>query len=498
MVTTTVETVVVGAGIAGLAYAHARGADADLVVLEHAGRAGGLIETQRLPDDVAGGPAHVELGPEALQGNAPETLALLQELGLAPLPAAGNAKHRFLLTEGDRLEPAPLSPGAFLKTPMLSWRGKLRALSEPFRARERALDGSIADFVRHRLGHEVLDVMVDPMVGGVYAGDPSQLSLRAAFPKLYDAVEQHGGLFRGLAAGARKRKAARRAAAETPGEVAGESSGGSADRSSGGSADMSAGASSAAVAAAGPAGAALFSVMGGLERLVDELAAALGSRLHLHTSVAEVTRTSDGQFELLDAEGGRWRAARCVMATPVASAARLLDSVCSEAARELSTMERETVLSLAHLWRREDIGHPLDGFGYLVAARLGRQHLGTLFSSSVFPSRCPAGFVLLRTLLGGARRPDLAELPDEALVSLMESELSQPLDLAPGAAPVWTGLKRWRAVLPRYDLGHPARTEQLESALAATPGLHVIGNHRRGISVNALIESSRALASEHG
>jgi oxygen-dependent protoporphyrinogen oxidase len=164
-----VDTIVVGAGMAGLVYAHARGPDADLLVLEAGERAGGLVRTGR--HELPGGALHFEWGPEALQDDAPETRALLAELGLVPLLAPDAARRRYVV-RGGRLVPLPTGPVSFLTSPLLSWSARLRALTEPFRAKGRALDGSVADFARHRLGDEVLARLVDPFVTGVYAGDP--------------------------------------------------------------------------------------------------------------------------------------------------------------------------------------------------------------------------------------------------------------------------------------------------------------------------------------
>jgi oxygen-dependent protoporphyrinogen oxidase len=434
---------VVGAGIAGLSYAHARGADANLVVLEAEPRAGGLVRTTEQDG------LRTEWGPEALQADAPETLALLAELGLSALPAASAAQKRFVLNRGTLVE-LPTGPGDFMQSRLLSTRGKLRALSEPMRKRERALDGSVADFVRHRLGPEVLERLVDPFVSGIYAGDPELLSLRAAFPTLVELVTQHGSLMAGMKARARAKREA--------GEDAGVPG--------------------------------LLTLPGGLGRLTDELRAALGERLQLECRATSVTHDPSGWR--VQTSRGDWRAEQLVLAVPVGAAARLVRESLPVLGAVLSEMTAESVVAVHHAWKREDVAHALDGFGYLVPNAEQRMHLGTLFSSTIEPGCAPDGMVLLRTLLGGARQPRMVEWPDEELHAVVRDDVAPLLGLA--GEPCWTRVVRNRSALPRYDLAHPARQQRIDSLLAETTGLALLGNYRSGISCNALIETSRRLA----
>jgi oxygen-dependent protoporphyrinogen oxidase len=468
---------VVGAGISGLAYAHARG-DADVLVLEASEVPGGCMRTGRI-DDV-----HYEMGPEVLQDNSPATLAMFDELGLEVTPAPAVTARRYVLAEAPelvaptarpsmdavdaaaldvlarsaecsgRLVAIPTGPKDFLKSPLLSRWGKARALTEPFRRRAVALDGSVADFIRHRLGTEVLDWLVDPFISGIYAGDPELLSARATFPALIEMVSEHGSLMGGLKARARARKAA------------GE---------------------------ARPAPPSLMGVVGGLGEVPAAVGRVLGDRLRLGCPVSSLTRRGDGWR--LVAGDEEFEAGRVILATPVGATAGILAQESPALCQTLGAMTAESVVSISHLWRRDDVAHPLDGFGYLVPSRLGMRHLGTLFSSSIQPSRCGADVVLLRTLLGGARHPELAELAADDLRALVGHEVGAVLGLS--AEPIWSTVVVWRSVLPRYDLEHPARLARIETLLADLPGLHMLGNHQRGISVNALVTASRELAAAH-
>ncbi|HVS09183.1 MAG TPA: protoporphyrinogen oxidase, partial [Planctomycetota bacterium] len=181
-----VGTLVLGAGISGLSYAHTR-KDADLLVLEASDHAGGLMRTLRA-DGV-----RYEGGPEAMQTGSDEADELVRELGLEMHTVPAEAKARYVVKQGELID-VPMSPPALLKTHLLSAGGKARALTEKWRNPRKALDGSVADFVRHRLGHEVLEALVDPLISGIYAGDPEQISLRGAFPEVAKMVEEHGSL----------------------------------------------------------------------------------------------------------------------------------------------------------------------------------------------------------------------------------------------------------------------------------------------------------------
>ncbi|MFT7464598.1 MAG: oxygen-dependent protoporphyrinogen oxidase [Pseudohongiellaceae bacterium] len=459
------DTIVVGAGIAGLAYAHARGAAADVLVLEGSDRPGGVIVTEQgsTTGDAEADGFHYECGPEALQDNAPETLALLDELGLQTLPASSSAGQRWILLARDHLVPVPTGPKALLTSKLLTLSAKWRLAKGLWSHSPGDCDGSLAHFIRSRFGSELLERLVDPAISGIYAGDPELISLRAAFPTLYDLASEHGSLLAGLRAKGRARRAAvKEGSAPAPRK--------------------------------GPP--SLLSVAGGLESLPRAIASGLGERLVLKCRVAAVTREGQGWL-VQSADGTEYRARQVVLALPVAQAAAVLSSSIPEISEACASQHSESVINLVHLWRREDIAHPLDGFGYLVPSKLGVSHLGTLFSSSIQPGRCPSDQVLLRTLMGGARRPELLQLDHEQLLEIVVKDVGGTLGISSGARPLFSRTVRWPGVLPRYDLDHPARQATIQGMLAGNPGLEIIGNHRLGISVNALIASSRLLARRH-
>ncbi|HVS16961.1 MAG TPA: protoporphyrinogen oxidase, partial [Planctomycetota bacterium] len=406
----TVETLVVGGGVSGLAYAHARGAHADVLVCEAAGRAGGLVHT----DEASIEGVRFERGPEALQIGSAALRALVDELALELVEAPPTARRRDF-ARGGRLHALPSGPLGFLRTPLLSARGKLRLLVEPWRDSRGGLSGSLADFARHRLGPEALAALVDPLVGGIHAGDPEQLSLRATFPELARAVLAHGSLFAALRA---------RRGAERPG---------------------------------------LARPRGGMQCLTDALAASLGPRLRTGCAVEALARDRDGW--LASTPVGPIRAPRVVVALSAREAARLLDRAAPDVAEVAAEVESESLVGLVLAWPRARVAHALDGFGSLVPSREGLAHLGTLFSSSIDPAVCDADTVVLRVLAGGVRRPELVESDERELVERLLAEVRPLLGLR--GKPRGHALVRWRGALPRYDLAHPRRLERLERALPA-------------------------------
>lgn len=434
--TRRVETLVVGAGVSGLAYAHARGPEADVVVLEATPRAGGLVHTERLGANYE---FRAELGPEALRFEVSGGLTdLLGELGIEARKPPERASKRFLAHKG-RLVQAPLGP-KLITTPLLTLGGKLRIACEPFRDPKLALDGSIADFVRHRIGEQGLAALLDPLVSGIHAGDPEQLSMRACFPRLVGLVEKHGGLFKAL------------------------------------------------LATRGDPAPSVMKPEGGCDRLVSALAQSLGDKLALNASVGSLS--FDGAAWRARSTVGEFEARRLVLALPASTAARLLAPLSSALARPIGSIASESVVSVTHVWRRESVGHPLDGFGYLVAAREGLSHLGTLFSSSIAPDACPQTHVMLRTLLGGARRPDIVDLEDAELLAIVRGEVRALLELR--GEPEFLRIQRWRSTLPRFDLQHPARVAAIEAA--CPPSLVLLGNWLGGIGVNHLVANARERA----
>jgi oxygen-dependent protoporphyrinogen oxidase len=443
------EVIVVGAGISGLAYAHAaaRLGVEDVVVLEASGRAGGKIQTEWSDGWCC------EWGPQGFLDNVPETLELAEELGLTAelIRADEAAGDRFIVRRG-KLRKVPLKPPAFLASDILSLPGKLRVLLEPFGGRG-AEEESVAEFATRRIGREAAEVLVDAMVTGVYAGDPARLSLPATFPKMRAMEYAYGSLVRAMLA---KRRGGR----------------------GGGP--------------AGPGG-TLTTFRRGMQQLTDALAASLTGKLHLDREVAGIGLSSSGYTVRLT-RGGELASRRLVIALPPHDAARLLDGMFSgEACGALVAIPTVPVAVVVTGYRRPmPFATAARGFGFLVPGRECREILGTIFCNSTFPVQAPAGTTLLRTLLGGARNGAIALRSDDELLATVRAELSR--HLGGNQAPDFARVIRHQEAISQYTLGHLDRLRVIGGEAGRHPGLALLGNGYRGIAVNSCIAEARKAA----
>lgn len=445
------EILVVGAGVSGLAAAwglQRRGRS--VVVIEAAARPGGTIGSRR--DDSC----LIETGPNSTLETTPLIGRLVDEIGIAGerMYASPAAKKRFVL-RGGRLIPVPLTPPAFFATDLFTWRAKLALLREPFVRRAAAnADETVAQFVRRRLGPEFLDYAINPFVAGVYAGDPERLSVGAAFPRLVEIERRYGSLIRGQLLGA----AERRRNPEKSKQAA-----------------------------------PMLSFREGMQTLTDAIAARL-ERLFIATRATQVGRDPGGLWEVA-AEGAHgplhFRAPVLLLATPASVAANLVAPRAAAAARALDAIPYPPVASVASSYARDQIAHPLDGFGFLVPEKEGRRILGTIFSSTLFENRAPAGTVLLTTFVGGMRQPEIARREDQEIAALVQDELAALLGIRGPARS--TRVTRWERAIPQYTPGHFERMAALEAAEGDLPGLFFCANYRGGISVADCIKSADAL-----
>jgi oxygen-dependent protoporphyrinogen oxidase len=441
---------VIGAGLAGLACAHRllTPTGGDVVVLEASDRVGGYLRTS------SHGTYVVESGPNGFLDNAPDTLALVRELGLTGelLPSQDRARRRFVFRDG-RLRLLPGSPVAFLRSDVLSGAAKLRILSEPFAQKPRDEDETIHAFAARRLGAEAADVLVDPMVSGIFAGDARQLSLRAAFPKMWELEREHGGLFRALLARRRKVKA-----------------------------------SGAPVGS--PLG-SLTSFRNGVESLPRALRSALGDRVRTRTRVVGVSQAGAGWTVALDS-GEAFHTEHVVIATSPAAAANLLAPLDTTLATTLVQIPSAPIAVVALGFDVESLRHPLDGFGFLVPRRQGPRILGALWESSVYEGRAGEGQALIRVMAGGAHDPGFVSLADDEAIGLVRRDLRATMGVT--ADPQVAIVIRHHEGIPQYTVGHLDRVAAIEAALSRWPGLHLAGHGYRGVGINHVIANARALA----
>ncbi len=447
------DVIVVGAGLSGLttAFRLAR-CGRQVAVFEAAERPGGMIGSRRREG------ALYELGPNSGLDTTPLIDELLGAAGIKGerLDASAAAAKRYIL-RGGALVAMPASPGAFLRTPLFSWRAKLALLREPFVAPASPdAEETVAEFVRRRLGTEFLDYAIEPFVAGIYAGDPETLSVPAAFPRLFALEQKYGSLIRGQILGARQRK-----------------------RSAEKAKNM----------------AVSFSFRDGMQTLTDALARALP--VECGVRAVAVRREADG-FALECERGGAGakqcferRARAVVLAVPAYAAARIVKPLDADAARALDAIVYPPVAVVAAAYRRSDVAHPLDGFGFLAPKKETPPVLGSLFSSTMFANRAPEGTVLLTTFVGGQRNPELAQASEDEIAAGVQQALARYLG---AAVPLWSVVTRWPQAIPQYTLGHRERIAAVERAEARAPGLYFCANWRGGVSIGDCIKSGHATA----
>ncbi len=442
------RVVIAGGGISGLSLAYwltlEPGRELDVTVLESEQRLGGKIWTDRVEG---------YLCESALNGfldNKPRTLELASKVSLEPLRSSDAARKRFIYI-GGRLHRLPESPPAFFSSGMMTVPGKLRIMLEPFIPKGRDDDESLADFARRRLGREAFEKLIDPMASGIYAGNPEVMSLKSCFPRIHEIEQTYGSLIKGMfkLMAERKKKVG-----------------------------------------AGPGG-KLTSFSDGMQTMVDALAEALGPRVRSGSRVLSVERTGEA-FKVHLSDGTAVEADVAVLAVPAYQGKDILKGLDSAASELLSSIEYPAVSVVCTGFKKEKVGDSVDGFGFLVPFREGRNILGTLFDSSIYPGRAPEGHVLLRTMVGGARATSIAMLEDGKLLDTVLSELGEITGIK--SQPDFVKIYRHEQAIPQYAVGHPGRLAALEDRLAKHRGLYVTGNALRGIGFNDCIENSYKLA----
>ena len=454
-----VQALIVGAGISGLTTAFAlRKAGIDARIVDGASRPGGLIQSMRRDGYL------VECGPQSFSGNASLT-SICRDLEILDRRILADSKApRFVLING-ALEKVPLGPG-LLVSPLMGGGTRTALFRDVFgRSEAPDSDESVASFIRRKFSPTLLDRLVGPFVSGIYAGDPEKLSLRAAFPILYEAEQTSGSVLRGLLKVMKARKAKR---GPLPREKP-----------------------------------TLQTFREGNDTLVRALAEKLGAYLSLEAEVISIRPLDPGREpktprfrvglhtpsgeEFLETE-------RLVLAVPTDRAGKLLAPLGRAFESQLRTVDYSGVAVVSLGYRKEDVGHPLDGFGFLVPRSSGLTVLGTVWNSSLFPGRAPGHHVLLTSFVGGATNPDAAKQPADQLVALVHREIKPLMQLREG--PVFSNVSVWPRALPQYNLGHTARMAAINNCRADFPGLYLTGNYLNGPAIGACVEQALKVADE--
>ncbi|MFI8891071.1 protoporphyrinogen oxidase [Streptomyces paradoxus] len=446
------QVVVIGAGIAGLAAAHRLlESGARVTVLEASGRVGGKL----LPGEVAG--ARVDLGAESMLARRPEAVALAREVGLADRlqpPATATAS---LWTRG-ALRPFPKGhvmgvPGtASALAGVVSEEGLARIERDAELPRtEVGDDVAVGEFVAERLGREVVDRLLEPMLGGVYAGDAYRISMRSAVPQLFQVARTHTSLTEGV-----RELQAKAAAAQQTGPV-------------------------------------FMGIRGGIGTLplaVADSVRARGGEILTGTPVTDLRRTPEGGWTVRSGER-EWLADAVILAAPAPAAARLLRAENPGAAAELDGVEYASMALITLAYRRSGTALP-DGSGFLVPPVDGRTIKASTFASQKWGWIADENpdLVVLRTSVGRYGETEILQRDDTELVDVSRQDLKAATGL--DAAPVATRVTRWDDGLPQYPVGHHARVARVREHIARLPGLAVCGAPYDGVGIPACIASAYA------
>ncbi|MGW1496289.1 protoporphyrinogen oxidase [Streptomyces sp. NPDC002402] len=454
--TRTGHVVVVGGGIAGLAAAH-RLLDSGVRVtlLEATDRLGGKLET----GEIEGAP--VDLGAESMLARRPEAVELARAVGLADRlqpPATATAS----VWTRDALRPMPKGHVMGVPGDPAALAGLLSPEGVARIARERDLapaelgdDVAVGAYVAERLGREVVDRLVEPLLGGVYAGDAYRISMRAAVPQLFEAAKTHDSLLDGVR-------------------------------------DIQAKAS--AQQAAGPVFMGIEGGIGMLPGAVADAVRARGGEIFLETPVLGMTRGAQG-WEIRT-DQSVIAADAVVLATPAWSASALLASECPAAAAELGQVEYASMALVTMAFRRTDLAGMPDGSGFLVPPVDGHTIKASTFSTRKWGwvDQASPDLFVLRTSIGRYGEEEHLHREDAELVGVSLSDLGEATGLA--ARPVATEVTRWIGGLPQYPVGHLTRVARIREEVAKLPGLRVCGAAYDGVGIPACIASARRAADE--
>ena len=448
------EVIIIGGGISGLtvAYMLAKAGRA-VTLIEREAVLGGLLQTRLMEGCV------VEGGPDSFLAAKPAATELIREVGLgADLISSNDHQRITYIRRHGRMVPmpdglmmmVPTKIWPLVTTPLLGWSTKIRMGLEYFRRPPSAElpERSVADFVRDHYGQEAVDYLAEPLLSGVYGGDPADLSVNSTLPRFVELERKYGSLTRGTLAARRDHP---------------------------------------------PAAGSLFRTLkGGLHDLVRALEARMSGVDRLRGPVEQVRAVPNGYEVLLN---GEWLTTRhLVIATPAWAAADLLGSVAPELQHLLSHVDYSSSMTVALGYRDADLAQPLTGFGFLVPARERQSLVACTYVGRKFPHRTPEGMSLLRCFLGGAGRAAVLTQSDEEVTAATRADLERLLGIT--AQPAFCSISRWPRSMAQYTVGHAGRMREVAERVAQHPGLHLIGNAYRGIGIPDCIQLARETAAE--
>jgi protoporphyrinogen/coproporphyrinogen III oxidase len=436
---TNKKIAIAGAGITGLTAAWVlQKKGCEVTVFEKKDQPGGSIKSVESDGWLA------EYGPNTFQLKSQKILNFFDDLNLTGqlIEADSKASKRFVVNNGELVE-VPSGALDFFRSSLFSMKGKLRLLREPFVGKSNDSMESLSSFVERRLGRDVLDNAVDPFVAGIYAGTPENLSVRLAFPKIYNLEQQYGSLITGaVRKGIHNRKNKK---FKTK----------------------------------------LISFDKGLQVLPNRISSQI-KNIRFNTEVSRVEQGSNG-IKLI-AGGVRYdNFDHVLLNMPLYKFSDQLIEGGDTLFDSLNSAPYPPLSVILTGYERKQVQHPLDGFGFLVPLNESRKILGSLFNSSLFPNRAPAGYVMITTFVGGMRQPVLAAKDSEELKDIVQSEHSELLGIT--GTPKFFDHIFWPNSIPQYTTEYDRVLKSIDMVEKKNPGVYLIGNFRGGISMPDCIEN---------
>ena len=478
------RVIIIGGGLAGLGAAYkiiraaSEGHHVEFILVEKDRRLGGKIFTEIVPDPSGDGRFIVDGGPDCFLTEKPACHRIARLMGIfnEELPTDDSRRRTWILSRG-KLHPLPdgvmmFAPTKFMPfatTGLFSWPGKIRMAMDLFIPPKKVTQGEFNDetlesFVVRRMGRECLDRLAEPLVGGVHASDPKQMSLAATFPRLLEMEQNYGSLLKGFIAARRKVEEMRRKYPVKPGEK---------PRTF------------------------FTSFVNGMQQLTDSMANAVG-RGHMRTgvSVNSLQRTSEAGWRVLLSDGSSINGDAVIVATESWAAEPLVRPLDEAIANGLAAIPTSSSATVSIAFNEEEVGFDLNAFGVLCPLVEGRALMAATYSSTKWQGRAPKGKVLLRGFVGGPHNQEVLKRPDEELVQTVLSEFRGILGLNPNAKLLFSRVFRWYLGMPQYTLGHLDRVALIEDRSGQIPGLALAGGSYRGVGIPNCIESGEQAVSK--
>jgi protoporphyrinogen/coproporphyrinogen III oxidase len=445
---------VIGGGITGLSAAWELQKRAQnrvsFSLLERDNLWGGKVVTRRITTE-GGESIIIDGGPESFVTRKPEVWELAHQVGVQGqiIDPGSETSHMFVL-DGGKPVPVPLNPLEFIRSPLMSTRGKLRMLAEPFIPPKRdGADESLAQFASRRLGVEAMEKFIGPILAGIYNTDPHRQSILTTSPIMREMEAEYGGLFKG--AFGRMRAARKQDQDDKPPRF--------------------------------------IAFENGAQELVTAIIEKLDGDLRLSTAARQILNVNTGYT--IRTDHGDIQADALILATPANAASQMLSGVNSDAADLLAKIRHENIGTLSLVYRAQDVSMPQRIHGMMVPRREGRKIDAVTFTSLKMPARAPEDYLVMRVFIGGGA-PEIVEQEEAALVESVRAELADLLGIV--AEPVETALFRWPKSFPQADVGHLDLVADIQKKLL--PGIFLAGSSYRGIGVPDCIRQGQDAAQD--